>query len=76
MKDELIGADFMVRSGRYADTGHWCAARLRFVESHAQAATDGSQLPGISEVPPEAGKNRFPSRRCHTPRLLRVVRKS
>ena len=63
MRDELGWADFMVRSDR-AIRRHWtlvCCAFAFCRWHHAlQAATDGSQLPGISEAPPEAGKKNRP----------------
>jgi SRSO17 transposase len=63
MKDELGWADFMVRSDR-AIRRHWtlvcCAFAFCWWHHAWQAATGGSQLAGIAEAQPEAGKKNRP----------------
>jgi len=63
MKDELGWADFMVRSDR-AIRRHWtlvcCAFAFCWWIDALQAHTGDSQLAGISEAPPGAGKKNRP----------------
>jgi SRSO17 transposase len=78
MKDELGWADFMVRSDR-AIRRHWtlvcCAFAFCWWHHAWQAAADDSQLAGIAEAPPEAGKKtRTVKALACWPRLLRAVR--